>query len=544
MTDLPILRVSDLHVTYGSGSGRHHAVRGVDLELGAGRILAVVGESGSGKSTLANAVLGLLPDGAKRSSGTVEVDGITLTSLSERALRRVRGDVVGYVPQDPSRSLNPVLRIGEQIAEALRRHTGATRDAAAARAVEILDEVGIPEPARRARQYPHELSGGLRQRVLIGIAWACTPRLVIADEPTSALDVTVQRHVLDRMERLRADHGTAVLLITHDLAVAADRADDIIVMQHGQIVESGVAASVLESPQHEYTRALVAAAPGLRAERLVPRVEVATVTAASDAPLLTVSGLVKTYPGDGGAGPVHAVKGVDLSIGRRQTFSIVGESGSGKSTTARMIARIIDADSGVISFDGQDLTAMKGEELRRFRQYIQVVFQNPVGSLDPRMTVERIVTEPLRARGLASRRERTATARELLDQVRLGSEHLGRRPAQLSGGQAQRVAIARALAARPELLVLDEPVSALDVSVQEQVLQLLVDLQAEHGLTYLFISHDLAVVRQISDRIAVMSDGLVVEQGTAADVLERPASPYTRELLSAIPGKAAAAGGR
>ncbi len=539
MNDAPVLKVSNLHVTYGSGASRHHAVRGVDLELSAGRILAVVGESGSGKSTVANAVMGLLPDGARRTDGVVEVDGLTLTSLGERALRRVRGDVVGFVPQDPSRSLNPVLRVGEQIAEALRRHTGASRSEAAERAVEILDEVGIPDPELRARQYPHELSGGLRQRVLIGIAWACTPRLVVADEPTSALDVTVQRHVLDRIEELRASHGTAVLLITHDLAVAADRADDIVVMQHGLIVESGSASDVLANPRHEYTKALVGAAPGLHSGRMLPRVEAAPIAAdASQAPLLTVRGLSKTYPGAGGSGAVHAVKGVDLDIRRRETFAIVGESGSGKSTTARMIARIIDSDSGEIRFDGEDLTAMNGERLRRFRQYIQVVFQNPVGSLDPRMTVERLVTEPLRARGLQSRRERAATARELLDQVRLGPEHLGRRPAQLSGGQAQRVAIARALAVRPELLVLDEPVSALDVSVQEQVLQLLVDLQAEHGLTYLFISHDLAVVRQISDSIAVMSRGEIVERGSAADVLEDPRSDYTRELLSAIPGQA------
>ncbi|MDN4473534.1 dipeptide ABC transporter ATP-binding protein [Demequina zhanjiangensis] len=541
MSAAPVLRVTNLHVTYGSGSARHHAVRGVDLELGAGRILAVVGESGSGKSTVANAVLGLLPDGARLTEGVVEVEGVHLTAMRERALRRVRGDIVGYVPQDPSRSLNPVLRIGEQIAEALRRHTDLNRADAAARAVEILDEVGIPDPELRARQYPHELSGGLRQRVLIGIAWACTPQLVVADEPTSALDVTVQRHVLDRMEELRAAHGTAVLLITHDLAVAADRADDIVVMQHGQIVESGKAAEVLSNPQHEYTRALVGAAPGLHSARMLPRVEPAAVTAGtSDAPLLTVRGLQKTYPGDGGAGAVHAVKGVDLDIRRRETFAIVGESGSGKSTTARMIARIIDSDSGEIRFDGEDLTAMEGERLRRFRQYIQVVFQNPVGSLDPRMTVERLVTEPLRAQRFLSRRERAATARELLDQVRLGPEHLERRPAQLSGGQAQRVAIARALAVRPELLVLDEPVSALDVSVQEQVLQLLVDLQAEHGLTYLFISHDLAVVRQISDSIAVMSKGEVLERGPAAEVLSDPRSEYTRELLAAIPGQVTA----
>ncbi|MCR2826386.1 ATP-binding cassette domain-containing protein, partial [Microbacterium sp. zg.Y909] len=412
---------------------------------------------------------------------------------------------------------------------------GLSRADAAARAVEIIAEVGVPDAARRAEQYPHELSGGLRQRILIGIAWACEPDLVIADEPTSALDATVQRHVLDRMQQLAAAHGTAVLLVTHDLAVAADRADRIVVVHHGEIVESGRARDVLAAPQHEYTRRLVAAAPGLHSGRLQPSVDVAprAPDAAAAAPLLEVRGLGKTYRS--GPRAVAAAEDVDFSVARGSTFSLVGESGSGKSTTARMVARIIDPETGTVLLDGRDITALRGGELRQLRRRVQVVYQNPFGSLDPRMSVARLIAEPLRAFG-AGAVEARATVRELLDQVRLAPEMLTRRPAQLSGGQRQRVAIARALALRPELVVLDEPVSALDVSVQEQVLQLLVDLQAEHGLTYLFISHDLGVIRQISDHVAVMRHGRILEQGPLERIFQEPTQDYTRELIGSIPG--------
>jgi peptide/nickel transport system ATP-binding protein len=533
-----LLSVTGLRVDYGQGRRVTPALRGVDLEIAPGEIVAVVGESGSGKSTIAHAIVQLLPPQARVREGEIRFEGHDLGRTRPAALRRIRGARIGFVPQDPSHSLNPLMRVGEQIAETLRRHRDLSKKDAAARAIEILGEVGIPDPERRAGQYPHELSGGLRQRVLIGIAWSCEPALVIADEPTSALDATVQRHVLDRMQSLAAAHGTAVLLVTHDLAVAADRADRIVVVEKGQIVESGTAASVLSSPSHPYTQRLVAAAPGLNARRLSPTVAPRTSQASDgDEPLLSVVGLAKTY--GSGTQAVRAVEAVEFSVPRGSTFSLVGESGSGKSTTARMVARIVSSDAGTVTFDGTDITDLAGSALRQLRRRIQVVYQNPFGSLDPRMTVERIVAEPLQAFGV-SRAERSAAVRGLLADVRLAPELLSRRPTELSGGQRQRVAIARALALRPELVVLDEPVSALDVSVQEQVLQLLVDLQAEHGLTYLFISHDLGVIRQVSDRIAVMKDGRIVEQADARQIFTEPAHDYTRELLGAIPGAARA----
>ncbi|MBA8817151.1 peptide/nickel transport system ATP-binding protein [Microbacterium halimionae] len=531
MTSQPLLVVDDLRIDYTTPAGTMPAVHGVDFTINRGEVLAVVGESGSGKSTIAHSLVRLLPDEARVRAGSVRFDGTDLQSLSQRAMRRIRGGRIGFVPQDPSHSLNPLMRVGEQIAETLRRHLGLTQRVAANRAIDILTEVGIPDAELRSTQYPHELSGGLRQRVLIGIAWACTPDLVIADEPTSALDATVQRHVLDRIEALRVAHGTSVLLVTHDLAVAADRADRIVVVNKGRIVEAGNAQDVLASPTHEYTQRLVAAAPGLNSRRLEPTVK-AEARQVREGILLSVNGLSKTY----GRGGVAAAKDVSFEIPRGSTFSIVGESGSGKSTTARMIARIVPSDSGRITFDGADITALRGEKLRQLRRRIQVVYQNPFGSLDPRMKVGAIVAEPLRAFGTSSRRERAAAVRDLMGQVKLDAALIDRTPAQLSGGQRQRVAIARAIALRPEFLVLDEPVSALDVSVQEQVLQLLVDLQADFGLTYLFISHDLGVIRQVSDQIAVMRRGEFLEQDSATAIFESPRTDYTRELIGAIPG--------
>ena len=540
MTSVPLLTVRGLRVDYTTPKGTNAALRGIDLDVDRGEVVAVVGESGSGKSTIAHALVRLLPEEATIAGGDIRFDDVDVMSLSQRALRRVRGARIGFVPQDPSHSLNPVLRIGEQIAEVVRRHLGLTPPAAAARAIEILDEVGVPEPARRARQYPHELSGGLRQRVLIGIAWACNPELVIADEPTSALDATVQRHVLDRMQAMRAAHGTSVLLVTHDLGVAADRADRIVVVNKGEIVERGASAEVLADPQHEYTRRLVAAAPGLRSRRLEPSGGASRAVPEESEPFLRVRGLSKTYGSTGS--PIVAADDLEFSIDRGTTFAIVGESGSGKSTTARMIARIVESDAGTITFDGADITRLRGTALRQLRRRLQVVYQNPFGSLDPRMTIGAIIDEPLRAFGMGSRGERASTVRDLMADVRLDPALADRRPAQLSGGQRQRVAIARALALRPEMIILGEPVSALDVSVQEQVLQLLVDLQAEHALTYLFISHDLGVIRQISDEVAVMRRGVILEQGSAGRVFAAPQHDYTRDLLGAIPGGGVAAG--
>lgn len=553
MTD-SVVSVDDLRVQYRTRGQWSEVVHGVSFAVPAGKIVALVGESGSGKSTVSQALIRRLPENGRINGGSIDFGGQDLLTLPERALRRIRGGQIGFVPQDPGSSLNPLMRVGEQIAESLRIHKRMPRAAAAKRAVEILDEVGIPDPALRATQYPHELSGGLRQRALIGIAWACGPRFVVADEPTSALDVTVQRHVLDQLDALVDEHGTAVLLITHDLAVAADRADEIIVMYHGEIVERGATADVLAAPTHEYTRRLVEAAPGLREGRLRPQVadeahqgalyarfrDRAAGPAVSDTPVLEVQGIDKTYGVRGGS--FQANDDVSFAVPRGKTLSIVGESGSGKTTSARIAARLVTADAGRILLDGVDITRLRGEELRQLRRRMQVVYQNPFGSLDPRMTVEKLIAEPLRSFRVGDRASQRGLVRELLDRVRLAPELADRRPVELSGGQRQRVAIARALAIGPELMILDEPVSALDVSVQEQILQLLVDLQSEFRLSYLFISHDLGVVRQISDQIVVMQKGRVVEEGDAADVLERPQHPYTRELIAAIPGSQAVSG--
>ena len=528
----PALAVEDLRVSY-RGRGRVvEAVRGVSLRVGPGEVVALVGESGSGKSTTAHAVLGLLPPGGTVDGGRVHLAGQDVTGWPERRFRAVRGLRAGLVPQDPTVSLNPVRRIGHQVAEALRVHGLADRRTAAARAVELLAEVGLPDPATRARQYPHELSGGMRQRVLIGIALACGPDLVIADEPTSGLDVTVQRHVLDRLDRLTAERGAAVLFVTHDLGVAADRARRIVVMRHGVVVEDGPTAQVLGEPRHEYTRQLIAAAPSLTGVRLRPPAGPAEPAP----PLVVARDLVKEFRLPGGR-RLRAVDGVSFQIPRGTTFALVGESGSGKSTTARLTARLTTLGAGTLEFDGRDLGRLRGAALRRLRARLQLVYQNPYGSLDPRLPVEDVVAEPLTAFGAGGRAERRARVAELLDLVALPAGTARRRPPELSGGQRQRVAIARAVALRPDLLILDEPVSALDVSVQAQILRLLARLQSELGLTYLFISHDLAVVRQVSDTVGVMRHGRLVETGAVDRIFAAPRHEYTAELLDAIPGR-------
>ncbi|GAB2943066.1 dipeptide ABC transporter ATP-binding protein [Nonomuraea fastidiosa] len=516
-----LLRVSGLRVSYRGGP----AVRGVDLTVGEGEIVAVVGESGSGKSTTAHAVLGLLPAGAAITGGSVLFAGEDLVRAGRRRMRRIRGREIGLVPQDPMVSLNPVMRVGAQVAETLLVHGMAERREARERAVELLGEVGLPDPEACARRYPHELSGGMRQRVLIAIALAAGPRLLIADEPTSALDVTVQRQILDHLTALTRRSGTAVLLITHDLALAAERADRVFVLHEGRSVESGSAAVILRAPDHPYTRRLVANAPSLAAAPSRPAVP------ASGEPLLSMEGVTKTF------GDVTAVDDVTLSVGRGETLALVGESGSGKSTLALMALCLLPPTRGRVVFDGQDVAAGGRAALRRFRRRVQPVFQDPYSSLDPRRSVGDSVAEPLRAFGVGDRAARRARVAELLDRVALPASIARRRPAELSGGQRQRVAIARALALGAELVVCDEPVSALDVTVQAQVLDLLAGLQAELGLSYLFISHDLAVVRQVADRVAVMRAGRIVEHGPAADVLGEPRHPYTRALLDAVPAE-------
>ncbi|MFJ8788714.1 dipeptide ABC transporter ATP-binding protein [Streptomyces sp. NPDC102462] len=532
----PLLEIRGLSVSYRTRGGTVAAVRGVDLDVWPGQVTAVIGESGSGKSTTAHAVTRLLAANGTIDAGTVRFGRHDLAALSEAELRTVRGAQIGLVPQDPTVSLNPVKRIGEQVAEVLRIHGLATRRSAAAEAVGVLDRAGLPDAAVRARQYPHELSGGMRQRALIAVAIAARPRLIIADEPTSALDVTVQRVILDHLQRLTEESGTAILLVTHDLGVAADRAQRLVVMSQGTVVEAGETRAVLADPRHAYTRRLLAEAPSMTTARTRTPVAAAPADAT---PLVETRNLVKEFRlpnAGGGARTLRAVDGVSLTVRRGQTLALVGESGSGKSTTARLVLRLADATSGQILFDGTDVTAVKGAGARQLRRRAQLVYQNPYASLDPRFSIGEVITEPLRAFRVGDGASRLARARELLDRVALPASTLERRPAELSGGQRQRVAIARALALSPDLVVCDEPVSALDVSVQAQVLDLLAELQADTGVAYLFISHDLAVVRQIAHQVAVMRAGRVVETGPPGDLFTDPRHAYTRELLAAIPG--------
>ena len=543
-TQPPVLSIRNLSVSFRSGGDLVPAVKNVSIDVAAGETVAVVGESGSGKSTTAAAINRLLADNGVIVGGEVHFEGRNLTALSENEMITLRGAGIGLVPQDPMSNLNPLMRVGAQISEALEVHGYAHGAAADARVVELLDMVGIPDAAQRARQYPHEFSGGMRQRVLIAMGLACKPRLLIADEPTSALDVTVQRRILDQLDDLTDKMGTAVFLITHDLALAAERADRIVVMFRGEIVEEGPAERLLANPQHPYTQQLLAAAPSLASLRS-PRV--ASVTSAPDgvadparASLVDVRDLRKEFtlrsPKLGEPTTFTAVDGVSFSIPRGETVSIVGESGSGKSTTANLVLGLEDITSGTIAFDGTDLAGLGRRQMFAFRRRVQPVFQNPYASLDPRYTVEQSISEPLTVHKIGNAAARRVRVAELLEQVALPTTMSQRLPHELSGGQRQRVAIARALALSPELVVLDEAVSALDVLVQAQILELLADLQTELGLSYLFISHDLAVVRMISDHVHVMHKGRIVESGTPEQIFDNPRDEYTQELLAAIPG--------
>ncbi len=580
--DGALLRIEDLDVAFRSSTGLVPAVRRANLTIYPGQSLAVVGESGSGKSTLANAIIGLLPGTGRVTGGRILFDGQDIAHASDKQMQRLRGSEIGLVPQDPMTNLNPVWSIGFQVKEALRanglagvaddrlahllaehdEHAERTDDAekpvpSAGGRIDVdeqvallLEQAGLPEASRRARQYPHEFSGGMRQRALIAIGLAARPDLLIADEPTSALDVTVQRRILDHLQTLVRELGTAMLFITHDLGLAAERAEHIVVMHRGRVVESGPSLEVLQDPRHPYTQRLVKAAPSLASRRIESAhargIQVtddellgASLGSSATEEILRVEHLTKVFEVRGAKGKDKALKAVDdvsFCIRKGTTTALVGESGSGKSTVANIILNLIDPTSGKVFHDGVDLSTLGPRELFALRRIMQPVFQNPYGSLDPMYSIFRVIEEPLRVHGIGTAKEREARVAELLDMVSLPRSVVRRYPHELSGGQRQRVAIARALALKPEIVVLDEAVSALDVLVQAQILRLLSDLQSELELTYLFITHDLAVVRQIADDVVVMEHGRIVESGVADELFANPRQDYTRELIRAVPG--------
>ena len=581
----PLLEISDLEVAFRSSTGLVPAVRKANLTLYPGQSVAIVGESGSGKSTLAHAVIGLLPGTGRVTGGTIRFQGRDITHLGTQELTSLRGSSIGLVPQDPMSNLNPVWSIGFQVKEALRanglagvaddrlahlmaehaEHAGRTGHADGAQKAAtstggridvdeqvalLLEQAGLPEASRRATQYPHEFSGGMRQRALIAIGLAARPDLLVADEPTSALDVTVQRRILDHLQTLVRELGTAMLFITHDLGLAAERAEHIVVMHRGRVVESGPSLEVLQDPRHPYTQRLVKAAPSLASRRIESAhargIQVtddellgASLGSSATEEILRVEHLTKVFEVRGAKGKdktLTAVDDVSFGIRKGTTTALVGESGSGKSTVANIILNLIDPTSGKVFHDGVDLSTLGPKELFALRRIMQPVFQNPYGSLDPMYSIFRVVEEPLRVHGIGTAKEREARVAELLDMVSLPRSVMRRYPHELSGGQRQRVAIARALALKPQIVVLDEAVSALDVLVQAQILRLLSDLQSELELTYLFITHDLAVVRQIADDVVVMEHGRIVESGAADELFANPRQDYTRELIRAVPG--------
>ncbi|NBN64770.1 dipeptide ABC transporter ATP-binding protein [Pannonibacter tanglangensis] len=521
-----VLAVDDLCVAY----GHTPVVDRVTFTIRAGEVVALVGESGSGKTTTAQALIGLLPPGGRVTSGSIRFDGELVSGFTERQFQGLRGKRIALVPQDPGSSLNPVRTVGSQVAEVFRLHTDHRPDLIRREVLSLFERVGLSDPELRYDQYPHELSGGMKQRVLIAMAVALRPDLIIADEPTSALDVTVQRRILDLIDGLRRDFGTAVLLVTHDLGVASDRADRIVVLQKGRIQDSGLARDVLGSPSSPYTRQLLADAPSI-----AQGVRARPAPSADARRLVEVQGLRQQFATADGQ-TFTAVRDITFSVAAGTTHALVGESGSGKTTTARIIAGLQRPTSGTVRVDGVEVTALSGEALRHFRRKVQLVYQNPFQSLDPRQTVGQIIEEPLLNFGPVPAPERKKRVLALAERVHLDRALLARRPAALSGGQRQRVAIARALILDPSVLVLDEAVSALDVTVQARILELLAELQRDLGLTYLFVSHDLAVVRAIADTVSVFQAGQQVEQGPVETVFSTPATDCTRQLLAAIPG--------
>lgn len=548
---VPLLSVRDLKVAFRTQEGEKEVLHGATFDIFPGETVAIVGESGSGKSTTASAIVNLLPGTGAITGGSITLDGRELTTLGRRDIEAVRGREIGFVPQDPMSNLNPVWSIGFQVKEAIRANGIARgRNDVNARAIEVLKQAGLADAERRLHQFPHQFSGGMRQRALIGIGLAADPKLLIADEPTSALDVTVQRVILDHMATLTREKGTSVLLITHDLGLAAERAEKIIVMSNGNIVEAGPSREILENPQHPYTQRLVGAAPSVASQRIQAVVEDRGIETLEDLadipPTVRVAGLTKDYKirqGNFRSEAFRAVDDVSFEIPRGKTLALVGESGSGKSTVAKMVLKLEEPTSGTIEIDGQDVSKLSNAQAFGLRRRMQPVFQDPYGSLDPLRNIGNTISQPLQVHGVGDRASQRERVEELLDQVALPRALATRYANELSGGQRQRVAIARALALKPDIVVLDEAVSALDVLVQDQILQLLAGLQSELNLTYLFITHDLAVVRVSSDLVCVMESGKVVEQGTVDEIFANPQQEYTDRLLKAIPGASIPLGG-